>query len=70
MLEELEYQRRRDLIRSVGDTEIEKWQLSLDCISLDQLEFVLIAKLVDTLADLGDHSRIDFNCDSLFASLQ
>jgi len=44
--------------------------LCLDCISLDQLKFVLIAKLVDTLRDFSSHAGIDFDSNSFLASFK
>jgi hypothetical protein len=70
MLEQLEDKRRRYLIRGVCNAEIEKWQLYLNRIALDKLKFVLVTEFIDSLADLSYHSRVDFNSDSLFASLK
>jgi hypothetical protein len=68
VLEELEHERRRDLIRGIRDAKIEEWQLGLDGVALNELKFVLVAELVNSLSYLGDHTRVYFHCYSLFAS--
>ena len=44
--------------------------MGLNGITLNQLELVLITKLIHTLRDLGSHARVNFHSYSLFASLQ
>lgn len=70
VLEELENQGRRDLIRGVGNAQVEKGQLSLDGITLDELELVLIAQFAHSLGDFSDHAGINFDCNRFLASFQ
>jgi hypothetical protein len=70
VLQELEDQGGGNLIGRICDAEVKEWQLGLNGITLNQLELVLITKLIHTLRDLSGHARIDFHSYSLFASLQ
>ena len=70
MLQQLEAERRRDLIWSVRYAQVKKWHLRLDCITLYDAELVRVAKLLDALRDFGNHTRIDLHRNDLLAALQ
>lgn len=70
MLKQLENERRGDLVRRVGDADIEEWERDLDCIAGNQLELVRVSEVLDAFGDFGDHSRVDFDCNDLLASLK
>lgn len=69
MLQQLENQGRRDLIRGVGNANVEEGKLHFDSIAADQLEFVLVAHDVHTLGHFSNHAGVHLDRDNLLASL-
>jgi len=70
VLQQLKDQRRRDLVRRVGNADVEEGHVCLDCVALNQLELVSLAQFVDPLGHFGDHPRVDLHGNDLFAPLQ
>lgn len=70
MLQKLEHKWRRNLVRGVGNTYIEKRKWDFDCISSYQLELMRVTKILHALGYLGNHPCIDFNSDYLLASFK
>lgn len=69
MLQKLENERRRNLVRRISDTDIKEGEVNFDGITTDELEFMLVAHDVNTFGDLGDHTRVYLDSNDLLASL-
>lgn len=63
MCQELEKQRRGDLVGDVGHTHIKKWKLDFQDISLNDLQIPFLLRAFHTLEHLPDHSCVVFDGD-------
>ena len=70
MRQKFKRQRRRNLIGSVCDADIKVRELSLDGISIDNLQLVLILGTSHSLLQFGNHARIDLNRNHLLRHRQ
>jgi hypothetical protein len=68
MLEELENEGRRNLIRSVRNADIEEGELNFDSIAGNKVKFVLITEIVHSLCNFSYHTSIDFDGNQFFAA--
>jgi len=68
--QQLENERRADLVGDVGDADVEKGQLNSHDIARNQHELVGVLRVFEPLGELGDHARVELNCDHLLRSLQ
>ena len=70
MLQELEDERRADLVGRVGYTEVKEGEVDLDGIACYHLELVRVAQVLNTLGDFGDHASINLNRYNFLATLK
>lgn len=68
--QELECKRRRDLIGSVADTDIEIRKVSLHHIAKNNIQTLFGWSRLKPLGDFSSHARIQFDGDALFRSVQ
>ena len=70
MREQLEDERRRDLVRDVGDAQVEEGQLELHEVGVVELELVRQLRALHALLQLDHHPRVVLDRDDALRRLE
>jgi hypothetical protein len=68
--QQLEDERRADLVWRVADADVEVWELRLDDIAEQDIEPLLRRRTLHPLGQFGSHARIHFDGDAFAGFLQ
>ena len=68
--EELEEEGGGDLVRDVGDADVEEGEGDFEDVPLDDLQAFAVLRAFDSLQDLADHPGVVFDGNHFFGALQ
>lgn len=69
-VQQLENQRRRDLVRCVGNANVKVGELGLDTVSEHDFQLLLLGLALDSFGQLSGHSRIHLDGNHLSSLLE
>lgn len=70
LVQKLEHQRRRDLVRRVGDAHVEVRQVRLHEVAQEDFQLLLLRSSMDSFGQLRRHSRVHLHCHHFAGLLQ
>lgn len=70
MRQQFECKRRRDLVRNVGDADVEVGEIAFENVSLNDIQSIGVRSSLKTASKLEHHARIELDGDDGFSGFE